>query len=428
MKIGVLGGGISGLAFASKVDSEVLEKENEVGGHMRSVKEDGYIFDLGSHIIFTKNQEVLNFVLGVLGDNKLTHKRNTIIFYNGRKVKYPFENGLGDLPKEEAIECLNDYTKTYEQRENGKLAAPKNFKEWMHYRFGDAITEKYLYPYNNKVWDYPPEKMDTFWVEGRIPQPPLEDVREAALGQKSEGYTHQLNFYYPNHGGIQSVTDAIAKQIDQNKITKNFEVKKIRKEDGKFVVNGEKIYDKLVTTIHVNDFVRAYENTPEEVRTAAQNLKWNSIHLVMLGLANPELNNLHWAYIPDKDIFPNRISFPANMSPNTVPTGCSAVLAETTFRPDGEKAKLSRQEVIGRTIDGLHQIGVIDKKEVVFEKLVTYKYAYVVYDLDYLKNIKIIEDFAKNEGITLIGRFSEFRYYNSDKCIESAFEKAKLFA
>jgi hypothetical protein len=51
------------------------------------------------------------------------------------------------------------------------------------------------------------------------------------------------------------------------------------------------------------------------------------LFLVMLGLKNPKLNDLHWAYIPDKDIFPNRISFPANLSPNTVPKGCSAVLA-----------------------------------------------------------------------------------------------------
>ncbi|MFH1520758.1 MAG: FAD-dependent oxidoreductase [Candidatus Micrarchaeota archaeon] len=427
MKIGVLGGGVSGLTFASKIDSEVLEKENEIGGHMRSVKEEGYTFDLGSHIIFTKNQEVLEFIFGVLGDNRLTRKRSTIIFYNGKKVKYPFENGLGDLPKEEAMECLNDYTETYENREHGKLSAPKNFKEWMYYRFGNAITEKYLYPYNTKVWDYPPEKMDSFWVEGRVPQPPLEDVRKAALGQESEGYTHQSTFHYPNYGGIQAVTDAIAKKIEKEKIITNFEVTKIKKEDGKLIVNGEKVYDKLVTTIHINDFIRAYENVPEEVKTAAQNLKWNSIHLVMLGLANPKLNDLHWAYIPDKEIFPNRISFPANMSPNTVPNGCSAVLAETTFRPDGEKAKLSKKEIIERTVDGLDQIGVINKKEVIFEKLVTCKYAYVVYDLDYLKNIKIIEDFANSEKITLLGRFSEFRYYNSDKCIESAFEKAKLF-
>ncbi|MFH1784901.1 MAG: FAD-dependent oxidoreductase [Candidatus Micrarchaeota archaeon] len=430
MKIGVLGGGISGLTFANKVESEVLEMEKTVGGLMRSAKEDGYTFDMGSHIIFSKNQEVLKYMLDVLGDNKLTHRRNTKIFYKGIKVKYPFENGLGDLPKEEAMECYNDYKEIYDKREGSELSKPKNFKEWMYYRFGKGITEKYLYPYNNKVWDYPTEKMDIFWVEGRVPQPPIEDVKKAAMGMESEGYTHQLNFYYPNYGGIETVSNAISKQIDQKKIITNFKINKIKKEGDNWVVKGpeEKIYDKIVNTIHVRDFIHAYDGAPENVKNAVDNLKWNSIYLVMIGLETPKLNDIHWAYIPDKERLPNRISFPGNMSPNTVPKGHSSVLAEITFRPDGEKAKFSKSEIIERTIDDLHDIKVIDKKQVVFKKLVTCKYAYVVYDLDYLENIKIIEDFAKSEGITLLGRFSEFRYYNSDKCIESAFEKAKLFA
>jgi protoporphyrinogen oxidase len=438
-KIGILGGGISGLTLASKlndsrIDVEILEKDEEVGGLMRSVKVDDYTFDLGSHIIFSKNQEAMDFMLDALGENKLMHRRNTKIFYKGLKVKYPFENGLGDLPKDEATACFEDYQKTYNEREAGKLQKPKNFKEWMYYRFGNGITEKYLYPYNNKIWDYLPEKMDLFWVEGRVPQPSIEDVKKAAMGLESEGYTHQLHFYYPNYGGIQAVTDGIAKRISR-KITPGFNATKIRKEDGKFVVSGkregkksqEKVYDKLVSTIHIKDFVHTYDGATKEVKKAVNSLKWNSIHLVMLGLDTPKLNDVHWAYIPDKGILPNRISFPSNMSQNTVPVGHSSLLAETTFSPDGEKAKLSENEIIERTAEELHEIGVIDKKQIVFKKLVTCKYAYVVYDLDYLKNIKIVEEFAKSEGVTLLGRFSEFRYYNSDKCVESALEKAKAF-
>ncbi|MDD5172503.1 MAG: NAD(P)-binding protein, partial [Candidatus ainarchaeum sp.] len=270
-KTGVLGGGISGLTFASLVSgAEVLEKETIAGGLMRSVKEDGYTFDLGSHIIFSKNKETLGFMLGLLGQNVITHRRNTKIFYKGTKVKYPFENGLGDLPKQEAMECFDDYKAAYEKRENGELVPPRNFKEWMHYRFGKAITEKYLYPYNKKIWDYPPEKMDIFWVEGRVPQPPLEDVRKAAMGQESEGYTHQLNFYYPAKGGMQAVTDALVNKIG-NRLKTGFEAKKVRREDGKWVVEGPetRVYDRLVTTMHINDFIKIYDGVPKEVKEAA---------------------------------------------------------------------------------------------------------------------------------------------------------------
>ncbi|NYZ74636.1 FAD-dependent oxidoreductase [Candidatus Micrarchaeota archaeon] len=427
--IGVLGGGISGLTFANLVGrAEVLEKEWTAGGLMRSVKEDGYTFDLGSHILFSRNKETLDFMLGLLGQNVITHRRNTKIFYKGIKVKYPFENGLGDLPKEEAMGCFNDYKTAYEKREKGELKAPQNFKEWMRYRFGKGITEKYLYPYNRKIWDYPPEKMDIFWVEGRVPQPPLDDVRKAAMGEESEGYTHQLNFHYPAKGGIQAVTDALAVKVGK-RLKTGFEVKKVRREGAKWVVVGPetRVYDRLVTTMHINDFVRLYDGVPKEVREAAGKLKWNSIHLVMLGLGKAKLNDIHWAYIPDSDILPNRISFPSNFSPNAAPPGYSSVLAETTFAPGGEKAWMKPDEIVERTVEGLHRIGVLGRKDVSFTKLVTCRYAYVVYDLDYQENMKVIEAFAKTEGITLLGRFSEFRYYNSDRCIESAMEKAKLF-
>ena len=279
--IGVLGGGISGLTFSSLVkDAEILEKEAIPGGLMRSIKQDGYTFDLGSHIIFSKNKDAVAFMLRALGENQIMNRRNTAIFYKGIKVKYPFENGLGGLPKQEAFECVSDYAETYAKRERANLKSPKNFHAWMHYRFGKAITEKYLYPYNRKVWDYPPEKMDLFWVEGRVPQPPLKDVMKAAMGLESEGYTHQLHFHYPAHGGIQAVTDGIASAIEKRRLLTGFEVTKVKKEGGKWIVGGkkeERVYDHLVNTMHIRDFIDAYDDAPEEVREAAKGLKWNSV-------------------------------------------------------------------------------------------------------------------------------------------------------
>ncbi len=426
-KIGVLGGGLSGLSFASLVkSSEVLEKETEFGGLARSIREQGYIFDLGSHIIFSNNQKILDFMLALLGENKIRHRRTTKILYNGKYVKYPFENGLGDLPLVEALGCAYDYILA--QSKNKK---PKNFKEWMYCRFGKSIADKYLYPYNSKIWDYPPENMGAFWVEGRVPQPPLMDVLKAALRLGSEGYTHQLNFYYPKTGGYEALVKSLLGRIEKSRLINEFNVVSIKKEgDGWLVKNKkgkERIYDKLVSTLHIRDFIKCYEGADSEIRKTADSLRWNSMHLVMFGIKKQKLNDIHWCYIPDSKILPNRISFPSNYSPFVAPAGHSSVLAEVTFAPHGEKAKLTKSEVLERTIDDLHGLGIFDRKDIVFAKVVTSPYAYVVYDADYQENISKIYRFAESEGITLLGRFSEFKYINADKCMESAMEKAKLF-
>ena len=102
MKTLILGGGLSGLTLGSllKDDFLILEKNHECGGLCRSLTSEGFTFDWGgSHIIFSKDEDVLKFMVDKLGSNIVRNKRNTKIFFKGKYVKYPFENGLSDLPK-----------------------------------------------------------------------------------------------------------------------------------------------------------------------------------------------------------------------------------------------------------------------------------------------------------------------------------------
>jgi UDP-galactopyranose mutase len=52
-------------------------------------------------------------------------------------------------------------------------------------------------------------------------------------------------------------------------------------------------------------------------------------------------------------------------------------------------------------------------------KTSTFKYAYVIYDLDHKKNVEIIHDYLKKSNIIPIGRFGEWEYLNMDKAILS---------
>ena len=65
MKIGVLGGGLSGMAIAyflqdnDRINSiEILEKECEPGGLCRSFNLDGLSYDIGPHVIISKDTEI----------------------------------------------------------------------------------------------------------------------------------------------------------------------------------------------------------------------------------------------------------------------------------------------------------------------------------------------------------------------------------
>ncbi|MDP3564062.1 MAG: NAD(P)-binding protein, partial [Methanoregula sp.] len=100
MTTAILGGGLSGLALARLLHDEgrdvvVLEAEISCGGLCRSKNEQGFTFDTGgSHIIFSRDEEVLAFMRRMIAGNEQRNDRNTKIFYKDQYVKYPFENGL----------------------------------------------------------------------------------------------------------------------------------------------------------------------------------------------------------------------------------------------------------------------------------------------------------------------------------------------
>jgi protoporphyrinogen oxidase len=431
MKTAILGGGLTGLTLGhfmkrQGIDFEILEKNQDCGGLMRTLRHDGFDFDYcGSHVIFSKDTEALGFMLDLLGQNKVRNRRNTKILYKGRLVKYPFENGLSDLPKEENFECLYRFIQNIVRKERGELGKPNNLKEWFSYTFGEAIAEKYLMPYNEKIWKYPPEQMSLEWVE-RVPNPPVEDIIKSSLGISTEGYIHQLHFYYPKVGGIQALIKSLENKIGGSVVT-NFEVARISGADGKWSIsdgNQGRLYEKIISTIPIQSLVKATD-APKKIKEAANDLKYNSLITVMMGLRRRLNTKLSWLYVPDRKILTHRVSFPSNYSRHVAPDGMSSVVAEITCKIKDELWRKKDKEIANHAINDLHHLKIIEKQDVCFALVRRAEYAYVINDLNYNKNLKKIRDHFAKMGIGLVGRFSEFKYLNMDACVRSAMDYLK---
>ncbi|WP_048148988.1 protoporphyrinogen/coproporphyrinogen oxidase [Methanolacinia paynteri] len=422
MKVGILGGGLTGLSLSHflQCDSEILEKENVCGGLCRTFNKNGFYYDYGGHIIFSKDQDVLNFMVSILGNNIDKHYRNNKVLFKKLFIKYPFENGLHEIPKEDNYECLYYYL-------NNDYPKPNNFKEWVYYTFGKGIAEKYLIPYNEKIWNTNLEEMGLDWVE-RVPKPPMEDILRSAIGIETEGYTHQLYFYYPVNRGIQGLIEAIDSSNINSNVIKNFEVKKICKKENKWIVsNGieHKIYDRIISTIPIFDLLQALEDVPSQVQDAAKKLQYNSLIIVMIGLNVDNLSDKTAVYIPDKKHLFHRVCFNKYFSENMVPNGKSSIMVEITANIGDNIWNLSDEDLIKNVISSLSEEGFLKKEDVCETDLRRTKYAYVIPDLEYSKNIDFIKSYLKTQEIELCGRFSEYKYLNMDACIRSAMDLAK---
>ena len=430
MKTAILGGGLSGLTLARLLQEQgeevvVLEAEMGYGGLCQSKTDQGFTFDTGgSHIIFSRDREVLAFMRRMIAGNEQRNNRTTKIFYKQQFVKYPFENGLSDLPQEDRFFCINEFIKTLIAVEKGEIPAPVNFREWIYYTFGNGIAECYMIPYNEKIWKYPTDKMSLHWVDGRIPRPPVEDIIKSAIGIETEGYTHQAVFSYPLDGGIKALVRAIARPIEPC-IKTGFRVTSITKSGGIWQIsNGdERIQaDQCISTMPVQHLMSSLDGVPREVKNAADALKYNSLVCVNIGI-NGSVPGISWLYVPDPAVGrTNRISFPSGYSRHGAPDGCSAILAEITHQPGDDVADMPDDELISEVVDMLQSMQILHKDQIVCSSVERQPYAYVVYDLGYQKNIAIVKEYCKEIGVPLVGRFAQFEYLNMDGCIRSVMD------
>ena len=319
----ILGGGLSGLTLARLLKEQgqdviVLEAEQDYGGLCRSTTEQGFTFDRGgSHIIFSRDTEVLEFMRRMIAGNEQRNNRNTRIFYKQQYVKYPFENGLSDLPPEDRFFCINGFIKNLIAVEKGEVPAPENFREWIYFTFGKGIAECYMVPYNEKIWKFPTDHMSHHWVDGRIPRPPVEDIIRSAIGIETEGYTHQSVFSYPLDGGIEALVRAIARPIEHD-IRAGFKVTSIKKSGNQWQIsNGKEVIlaDKCICTMPVQHLLACLTGVPVEVKNAVQALKYNSLVCVNIGIRGA-VPPISWLYVPDPLLGKtNRISFPSGFQP-----------------------------------------------------------------------------------------------------------------
>ena len=430
VKVAILGAGISGLSTACFLEkkghsAEIFEGADGWGGLCGSETVDGYVADkAGGHIIYSTDREVLAFVLGVLGEGgAVESRRETRIFHHGSWVTYPFENGLADLPKEEGFQCLKGYVEATFARRNG-AAEPTDFHAWCAWRFGEGISRHFMWPYNEKIWNVDLRTLGTAWVRGRVPDAPIDDVLRAAMGIKTTGYAHQAKFWYPRTGGFQKIPDRIRESLTKTNIRLGTPCRKLRRTAAGWEVNGEH-FERVVSTIPLRALAAVLDDVPSPIRDAFGGLGYTSLLTVFLALRHDRIPKLSWVYFPHPENGPqNRITFLSNYSPENAPPGCSSVMAEVTYVGS---LPGSPESITNDVIAGLERCGILKREDVAWSRTYDNLYAYILYEHGLEARLEQVRRYLSGIGLPIVGRFGNYDYYNSDRCIKAAMDLAATF-
>ena len=420
----ILGCGWAGVSAANSLFEKYpnasilcIDKDTELGGLLKTVNLNGFIFDIGgSHIIFSRDKEVLQSMLSLLGENVAMHQRKSYVYLNSFYVPYPFENGLYVLPRELRAKMIISFIEAILNHRENTGWIPRNLREWIYGFFGKEIAEAYLIPYNEKIWKRDLSEIDVDWIytPGRLPVPDWRNVVKSAVGIPTQGYLEQAKFYYPRKGGIQSLYNAALNKAQARglKVIKGEEAKEIKKTNNKWIINNHIETRKIISTIPLNELITTL-NPPEHIHKLARQLDYNKVAITGIALKKKPPNH-HWIYIPDKTVPFHRYAWISNYSPSNTPTpNTSALITETTIPPS---KPTSKQELQEQTIQALTHLEIIQNTNTILQaKTWIHKYGYPIHTKTTNKARQQILNYLEQQGITTIGRWGQWKYQNTDK-------------
>jgi protoporphyrinogen oxidase len=109
--------------------------------------------------------------------------------------------------------------------------------------------------------------------------------------------------------------------------------------------------------------------------------------------------------------------------------GTVTYIVEISYRKDDLIDQMYDRDLFLRIGEGLKMIGFIeDFCDITEHRIERFDYAYVIYDMQHAKHVKVLRDYFSGEGIYLHGRFGNFEYWNADAVIRESKLLANRFA
>ena len=388
----VLGAGISGLSFCNFItlkDYLILEQASEVGGYCRTIKNGEYVWDYAGHFFHYINPEMRTFFEPCFSGNHGVYvEKNTKIYIGGRLIDYPFQMNIHQLEKEDFIDCLYGiyFSETKEHY--------TSFKDMVRSKLGNGIAERFLIPYNEKLYACDLNKLDENAMGRFFPKVRFDDVMQNINKSKHiKGKSYNDTFYY-SQKGAQVVVDYLKENLDSQRIRLNEKIERIDVENKIVYTDSDEYrYEKLINTIPLPSFLSLCGRNEY-----MQYFSWNKVLVFNIGFDLPSCNKkIHWIYFPDKKINFYRVGFYNNIAN----TEKMSIYVEIGFEKD---AVIDIDFEYNRALDKLRECGIIKNHRVVAFNTLIMDPAYVHMSKQSIEILERLEQELNEKDIYVIGR------------------------
>jgi protoporphyrinogen oxidase len=442
----VIGAGPAGLTAGyclTKHTSSVVVIEKDpvyVGGISRTVRYNGFSFDIGGHRFFSKAGEIVDLWHEILPGDFLERPRLSRIFYKGKFYSYPLKafEALGNLGLITSAVCLASYL----QARAFPIVRPRTFHDWVRNQFGERLFSIFFKTYTEKVWGMSCDEISADWAAQRIKGLDLRVAltnaigRSLRLGKAPSGApavkTLIESFEYPRKGpGM--MWEAAARRIAERggSVLMGRELQRLSYNRGRGLwtidvataQGGRETYQAkhVISSAPIRELLEKIEPAPASL-PQARRLRYRDFLTVALMAKKPDLFPDNWIYIHDPDVKVGRVQNFGSWSPEMVRPGFSCLgLEYFCFEGDGLWSA-SDAELIALATKECEKISLLAAGDVVDGCVVRQPKAYPVYDEAYRDNVEAVrrELAANYPTLQLVGRNGMHKYNNQDHAMMTA--------
>lgn len=390
----IVGAGVSGLAYAgfSKNECLLLEKDAEIGGYCKTIKWGDFVWDYSGHFFHFRDTFLEDYICrNMVHDDIRYCEKHTQIFYRQKYIDFPFQKNIHQLDQDEFIDCLYDLFTT---TGNDYFT----FKQMLYAKFGQSIAEKFLIPYNEKLYACDLNRLDVDAMGRFFPYADKEEIIRNF--KKTNNNSYNSHFTYPRGGAIEYVK-SLASYIGKSNICLNECVKSIDVTEKTIKTDKRELkYDNLISTM---PFPVLMQCCSMEYDTDIYS--WNKVLVFNLGFdkkGKDVFNN--WIYVPSKDFCFYRVGYYDNI----FATKNMSLYVELGFGKNTDVIDVEYYKE--KVLDDLKKAGIITDHKLIASHFVIMDPAYVHITKESIRDVEEKKKVLARNNIYSIGRYGSWTY------------------
>jgi protoporphyrinogen oxidase len=410
----IVGAGATGLATAAALsdrrdeDYLVLEADAEVGGWCKTVKKDGFVWDYSGHFFHFKRPEIEQWLRDRMpGQRVRVVDKKSFIAFAGARVDFPFQKNIHQLPPADFIECLYDLYFARSSDVKRDAPAPEdNFLQMLHARFGKGICDRFLVPYNEKLYACDLSTLDKDAMGRFFPHADLTDIVRNM--KHAENASYNAKFTYPEGGAIEYVKALLsAVRPDGVALGERLVAVDLARKVAR-TSRREIRFEKLVSSAPFDRFAAICQLDHDPSTWA-----YNKVLVFNLGFDGKGQRGVHWCYYPARETVFYRVGWYDNI----FDTDRMSLYVEIGFPKD---AAIDVGAMRERVLGDLEREHVVTGQRLVAEHSVVLDPAYVHVTRRSLSEHARLAAALRERGVWSIGRYGGWTYCSIEDNIVEA--------